>query len=222
MLPAEARWIARVVSELNIPEFRRRCRVLNLGSSTLKFRTVTQPHIDSIALNSFRERNCEIINVDLKPDTGVDVVADLLCQEGFERLKSLEADFVLCSNMLEHVVDPVLIAARISSLVRNGAFVIVTVPRSFPYHADPIDNRFRPAPSELARLFPLHDMIFGEEVAGSTYFETLAEEPGIIPRRIARTLLPLPNYKGWLGAIDCLKWSFRRYSATCLLLKKAL
>lgn len=220
MLLAEANWISKVVGEIDLHDCHRPFRVLNLGSSTSEFRTKVQPYIDSIALESFRIRNCEVLNVDLKIDDGVDIVADLLSREGFERLKSHDVDLVLCSNLLEHVQDPRLMACRLAALVREGAYLLVTVPCSFPYHADPIDNGFRPTTDELASLFPSCDLISGEEVYDTTYFGSLSAKPKVIPRRIARTLMPWPNFRGWLSAIDSLRWSFNRFSATCLLLQK--
>ena len=61
---------------------------------------------------------------------------------------------LLCCNVLEHVRDPGEFARRCAMLVRPGGVIVVTVPRSYPHHADPIDTLYRPTPEEAAALFP--------------------------------------------------------------------
>lgn len=45
-------------------------------------------------------------------------------------------------------------AANIAAIIPEGGFLIVSVPRVFPYHPNPIDNGFRPSTGDLKRLFP--------------------------------------------------------------------
>ena len=59
---------------------------------------------------------------------------------------------VFCNNVLEHVPDPALFAQRCFDLLPPGGRLVVTVPRSYPHHRDPIDTMFRPTPDEICAL----------------------------------------------------------------------
>src|SRR5207249_5025580 len=69
-------------------------------------------------------------------------------------LKGMHFRSLICSNLLEHVVNPGEIAAAATAAIAIGGLLLVSVPYRFPYHADPIDTMFRPSPVELAELFP--------------------------------------------------------------------
>jgi hypothetical protein len=61
------------------------------------------------------------------------------------------ADLTLCTSLLEQVPDRAAVIRNLHSMTRPGGHVIVTVPRRYPYHPDPIDTGFRQSPSRLAR-----------------------------------------------------------------------
>lgn len=114
--------------------------ILNIGSSTHRFRTVEQPFQATL----FAGRN--VTHVDAKQDTGVDVVYKV----GEGRLSKIVHGFfdvVLLSSVLEHVEDRDAVMRDVAAIVRN--LLIVTVPHVWPYHPDPIDNLYRPTPQEL-------------------------------------------------------------------------
>lgn len=127
--------------------------VLNIGSSTEMFRTVSKPYIERRLFEPLREAGFQVIHVDMKAGNGIDIVCRIDSKDGADRLLAIGAKSLLCSNMLEHVEDPVAVAATCASLVPVGAHILVTVPRSYPYHPDPIDTMFRPDLDEVARLF---------------------------------------------------------------------
>ncbi len=127
--------------------------VLNIGSSTEMFRTVSKPYIERRLFEPLREAGFQVIHVDMKAGKGIDIVCRIDSEDGADRLLAIGAKSLLCSNMLEHVEDPAAVAATCASLVPAGAHILVTVPRSYPYHPDPIDTMFRPDLDEVARLF---------------------------------------------------------------------
>ena len=137
MHKAEADWI---VSKLSTIDPAQLSPMLNIGSSTLEFRTKTQPWIDSALIKPLEARGIRIIHVDLKSAPGVDIVADLTTDEGFDALAKLGARSIMVCNVLEHVLDPRSFANRCANLVGPKGYVVVTVPHSYPHHRDPIDT----------------------------------------------------------------------------------
>ena len=159
MFKEEAVWIRDNLK--NLPLDGR--RVLNLGSSTLEFREKIQPHIYSDIILPIEQKGAKITHVDMKAAKGVDIVADLM-DVNFGQKFTKKYHLVLCTNMLEHVSDIDLAIKNISSIVVEGGFVLLTVPKRYPLHFDPIDNGFRPSPSELAARALKH--INGSIIAG--------------------------------------------------------
>jgi hypothetical protein len=165
MLTAEAKWVARVVTALPADAF----PLLNVGSQTREFRERDQPAIESQVFAPLRAAGRKVVHTDLREGNGIDVSGDLT-DEAFrtDLMLSHGIRSILCCNVLEHVSDPYLMAASLARLVdETGGHLIVTVPRSFPYHPDPIDTMFRPSTGDLARLVaPLVEVSSAEVRAG--------------------------------------------------------
>ena len=93
--------------------------------------------------------------------------------------------------MLEHLEMPPAVAAQnLLELVPVGGHLIVTVPKVYGYHPDPIDNRYRPAPDELAGLFQGHDVLQCTAVRGRSQIVEYARNKGLLGC-LTRLLLPL-------------------------------
>jgi SAM-dependent methyltransferase len=73
--------------------------------------------------------------------------ADLQAQECF--------DFLLCTEVLEHVGNLPAAFANMNRLLRTGGRVLITVPFVFPLHEEPYDF-WRPTPHALHRLAGEH------------------------------------------------------------------
>lgn len=219
MLPSEADWISAYFERQDNETIG---TVLNIGSSTAEFRTRKQSFIDERIFRPLARRGIPVIHSDIKEADGVDIVADIMNDEDLKRLRFLEAKTVLCSNMLEHVPSAPMMAERLASLVPPGGVILVTVPNSYPYHPDPIDTLLRPDTNELGKLFGQLEMIDGSIVNGPTESEELIKNPSLLPRRIARTLIPFPRFGIWLSALDRWRWLFRHHRATCIVLWKPL
>jgi len=151
MLLAEARWFSRQIAELDSATVYPMC---NLGSGTAEFREQVQPWIDRYLFAPARQRRQAVVHVDIQDASGVDLTGDLEDEAFLAKLAGMNFRSVFCSNLLEHVHDPKRMAARILQIVPPGGYLFVSVPRRFPYHADPIDTMFRPDPEELVGLFP--------------------------------------------------------------------
>jgi hypothetical protein len=218
--PTEARWIARQLGGFAPREI---SPLLNIGSSTREFREVRQPHIEAEIFAPLRAAGVEVIHTDLKPDAGVDIAGDLRDPQVQAVLRARRPRAVLTSNLLEHVTAPALLAEVIGALVEPGGILVVTVPRSYPYHADPIDTGFRPAPDELVALFPGFTLLRGDVVVDSTYAGELFGHGLAGLRRGARGLIAAVRRGGDTARAwrDRLRWMFRPFTTTCIVLRRS-
>jgi hypothetical protein len=90
--------------------------------------------------------------------------------------------------MLEHVRDRAAVTAACEEIVGPGGLILATVPSSFPYHADPIDTGYRPAPDELAAAFHGSEPLLTGEVEGRTYREEIAARGSWLGRELGDTI----------------------------------
>ena len=163
--------------------------LLNLGSSDARFREQARPHIDRLLIAPLRAAGIELVHSDLRPASGVDLPGDILDSAFAARLGAMGFRCVMLSNLLEHVRDPAAVAAACERIVGAGGRILASVPSDFPYHADPIDTFYRPAPAELAALFSRSRPLIVEEVVGETYAERLRARGATVAGELARTLL---------------------------------
>ncbi|MFN4299847.1 MAG: class I SAM-dependent methyltransferase [Thermaurantimonas sp.] len=147
MFKEEAHWIRTVLTGLQL----KGCTAVNLGASTAEFRKIVQPHIHQEVIEPLERRGVSITHVDIKKAEGVDIVADITSAD-FPRQICRQFDLALCTNMLEHVSDIPMVLRNVISVVKSGGYILLTVPRRYPLHFDPIDNGFRPTPNKLASL----------------------------------------------------------------------
>lgn len=122
--------------------------VLDIGSSTLAFRTVIQPHIDANVFSPLRRRGISPVHLDARAEPGVDIVADVTQLNGVNR----SFDVVLCTNLLEHVVDRATTLHNVKRVVAPSGLLLLTVPHRYRLHQDPIDTGFRPSAEALVEL----------------------------------------------------------------------
>ena len=147
---SEAAYIGARLQEIPVEQL---SPVLNLGSSNETFRTRTHPHVDREIFFPLVARGARVIHADMKADRGIDLVGDIYDAAFQEECRRLRPKTVVCCNILEHVVDPAEFARIVSALVPIDGYVVVSVPHSYPFHADPIDTLFRPSTSEIVDLF---------------------------------------------------------------------
>src|SRR6185312_15232812 len=188
MFKAEARWLYKQIAALPPEQV---SPMLNIGSSTRRFREVEQPWTSQELFAPLRASGVKVIHLDSREGDGIDVRADILNDADVPRLKALGAKSVLCCNILEHVEEPKRLAARCLEIVQPGGHVFVTVPFSYPNHRDPIDTMYRPWPDELEVLFAPARMLRGEILdAGESYRDKVKRRPWILLRHVFRAPIP--------------------------------
>src|SRR2546423_6135898 len=119
----------------------------------MSFRTQEQPWIDELIFAPARAAGRTVLHLDAKSDEGVDIVADLSDRHAISGLAARGFRSILCSNLLEHVVDRAQIARTLLEILPQGGYLLVSGPYRYPRHSDPFDSMFRPTPSELANVF---------------------------------------------------------------------
>jgi hypothetical protein len=217
MLPSEACWLRDALAAIPAAEL---SPLLNLGSSTALFRQVDQPYIDGEIFAPLRARGVAVIHCDLKQEQGVDLACDFLAAQVPPEIAAISPCAVFCTNMLEHVVSPPAAASRLADILPSGGLLFLTVPNSFPYHPDPMDNRFRPDIAALAALFPGWTVVTGQVVADESFAAVIRREPRWGLRNLLRSLVPWPRPGSWLSALHRWAWLFKPYKVTCLVLRK--
>jgi hypothetical protein len=216
MLKQEAEWLAQNIYSLNTNEV---FPLLNIGSSTKKFREETQPWINNYIFKPAREGEYPVIHLDIKKNEGVDIAGDLRNPDILQEIAKLNIKSVMCSNLLEHLSNREEICKIIYSILPIGGYLFLTVPCDYPYHPDPIDTMFRPDIDELKREFPALKMIDGEIVC-SKYNGTSLPFAIFAIAFILRLMLPMYKSHTWRDGIAKLPYLFKKVSATCIVLQK--
>ena len=196
--------------------------LLNLGSSTRKFREVTQPHIDAELFRPLEEAGVTVVHSDLKQADGVDLAGDILDPAVMSDLKSRGFRCVLISNLLEHVRNREAVAAACEEIVGTGGLILATVPSSFPFHADPIDTYYRPSPPELAALFKRSRVLLNEELITRTYRDDWKARGSVFWKELAKTvgwsLISFARPKSFASRAHRWLWYSRPYRVSIALL----
>ena len=147
--------------------------IVNLGSSTSEFVATHQPYIQVNVISNLKKIG-NVISVDIKNESGVDLIANFLSQDGQVLIKSKKPKLIMASNLLEHLPDPIQGLQKLIELVPTGSYLLLTGPTRYPFHPDPIDNKFRPTARKIQKLVGNEffvsnlDSIFGGSVLTCT------------------------------------------------------
>ena len=188
-----AAWTRAAVAGLDLPPG---SRALDIGSSTLHYRTIEQPHIEAQVLAPLRSRGVEIVHLDAKAAAGVDVVCDLDAAD--ERLAERlgEHRLVLLTSVLHYLRSPAHAVDLAARTLAPGGWLIAHHPASARRSYDPVDHMLRLSPSELSALFAQRglEMVRAESVRidDPRYYRGLWSRPSWVPVR-GRFWLPLPG-----------------------------
>lgn len=218
MLKEESIWIKNIINhyfkEVHFP-------LLNVGSSTNSFRTIVQPFINENIFFPLVSSGRRVIHSDIKNDEGVEMVGDLNDSNFREKLRNENIKSILCSNLLEHVQKRTILCKSMLDILQKGGLLIITVPKKFPYHKDPIDTMFRPGLKEIHDLFPGTSVLeYQEVIADDNYFKVLKGNLQYLFIMLCRWLMPFYKFHEWkYMVLDLLKMN-AHFSATCVLLKK--
>lgn len=217
----EARYLADSMAALGATKL---SPCVNIGSSTRAFREIRKPHIAGEFFAPLEREGLRFVHADMKLGDGIDIAGDLLNGKVQDRIRDVGARSILLTNVLEHVVDPGQLARICLSFVADGGYIVVSVPRSYPYHSDPIDTGYRPLPVEIAELFPGTVLRISMVLeAGSALDDWRAK--GALTRYAARRFVRLcmPFYKPrvWLHHAHELFWLWRPYLISVAILQKS-
>jgi hypothetical protein len=193
---------------------------LNLGSSTSEFIAQRQPYITTNVLQKLTKLG-SVVNVDIKNEVGVDLVLDFLNPSDLKQLIALNANVTLVSNLLEHIPDPEAGIRSLTKLVQKGNYLILTGPKQYPYHPDPIDNRFRPGKKQITKLLGKEfEIIKLDYVKGGTVLTATVDDSSLAYNWLFSQLTVKNLLKIRLSILKHLRNLITPASAFCLLAKK--
>lgn len=220
MRKQEAAWIGQKLSALGGHRV-----VLNLGSGSKRFREVSKPYIDRDIFHPLVRSGARVVHADLRSGEGIDVSGDLFDPSVQGRLRGLGPDTLLACNIMEHLPKDCRerFPAVLDAMLPPGGVLVITVPYSYPYHADPIDTLYRPSPEELCALFPDYQVLEACTIRSESYGdEFVAGGPSRMVRKVLRMFFPFVRPKRWLSHAHRMLWLFRPYRLTGVVLRKPL
>jgi len=151
VLLKESVWIKKEIASLLDEVQSEDLTVLNLGSSSMEFAVGQQPYIWKNVFLPLQTR-ARVINIDIRPEPGIDLVLDFMNPQDQQILKEIPANIIIVSNLLEHLTSARAGISALAELASPETYVILSGPRIFPFHADPIDNGFRPSKRQLREM----------------------------------------------------------------------
>ena len=131
---------------------------INIGAGDQRKLRVSKPWIYNELWRKLLELGVCVQHTDFKCFEGIDELLDLNDPDLEDRILDLcqnKRPLLFLCNVLEHLPPPVLekVIVDIPAILEKHKGVLVcSVPYHYPYHADPIDNGFRPSPALLERL----------------------------------------------------------------------
>lgn len=197
-LIAEAKWFGQKIQQMDGEEI---FPMLNIGSSTDRFRTVVQGWIDEYIFKPIREKGLQVVHMDRKKAFGVDVVGDLNDRGFLRKLSTMRFQSVFCSNLFEHIRNREEIAEILTSLIPEGGTIFISSPHRYPFHADPIGTGFRPDVNELVALFPDTRILSGEVVTCGNYWDYITKSPIKFLKTVARLCVPFYKPMVWYSHV---------------------
>ena len=195
--------------------------LLNVGSSTLEFRTQKQPYIDQNIFAPLRARGGKVFHLDIKDAPGVDIVGDLLHPDILAKLKNMQIRSIMIYNILEHVTNREEICHVLLKILPLGGYLFVTGPHNYPYHLDPIDTMFRPTIAEMHAHFPHTTIVDSAIIDGGNWRQwNVAERGRTLWRAIARLFFPFYRPVKWWELARQAPYIFKHITAFAVILRK--
>jgi SAM-dependent methyltransferase len=108
----------------------------------------------------FTDRGLVYEATDIREDVGIDFVGDFATLDLGKKYKT-----ILCTEMLEHVDDPVAVVENCRKHLVQGGYILITVPDIYPVHSAKDCWRFTECGTKnLCRKFePIEFGNFGKE-----------------------------------------------------------
>jgi len=226
MRKEEAEWIYESLQKhLLRNEIEKKLTVLNLGCGTKASREKSKPYIHKLTISPLLEGSHRVIHSDIIQADGVDLCGDIFEPEFIKELTLLKPDVIYFCNIFEHLPTEsrIKIPMILDQILNSNGYIIITTPKSYPYHADPIDTMYRPKPKELSDLFPGYEILESSEVNCGTYLDEIKAAPKVrILKKLLRLLFPFVRPKRWLSHAHRLIWIIKEYRMSCILIKKSI
>ena len=223
MRDAEAKYIRSLLEQISNGSL---SPCVNLGSSSAEFRQTVNPQIHDHVIHPLEKRGVRVVNVDLKEGSGVDIIGDVFDPGTQDSIADCRPRIILCCNMFEHVEDRERLADILDVILAEGAYLLVTVPYSFPLHMDPIDTYYRPSPAQIVSMFPRFEHVESKVVSCGSYLKDIlsSDTPREECLKLTKKILTLPYPffpKGaWIIRHHRLLWLLRSYKVSCVLMRK--
>ena len=153
------------------------------------------------------------------------MTGDILDPGVRERIRALRPKAILCSNVLEHVTDIDGFTSALEECLEPDGLIIVSGPQSYPFHADPIDNYFRPDPQGMADRFKQCEPEELHTITSSSYGAELAAMPvGKRMRFLIKSALRLPLFfykpQAYRNRFSRFLWLLRPYKVSVAKLRR--
>jgi hypothetical protein len=214
----ESKWLGERLARIPDDEL---FPLLNVGSSTLDFRTKVQPYIDRNIFDPLRRRCGKVYHLDIKESPGVDVAGDLLDPVFLESLSRMKVRSIMLSNLLEHVENRGELCETLLKILPVGGYLFVSGPHDYPYHADPIDTMFRPTVQEMAAHFPGTTIVDSAIIDSGNWRDWNSAERGRpLARALARLLIPFHRPGKWIELVRQTPYVFKHIKAFALVLRR--
>jgi SAM-dependent methyltransferase len=200
-------WIRAQLDQLELPP---ESRVVDVGSSTLDYRTVKQPHVETNVMAPLRARGAHIVHVDAKSEAGVDVVADVTAPDFDAATLGDPFDLVIVSGLLSVVTNVDRVIRVAAELVAPGGWLVAATPTAYRRTLDPIDNGWRPGAAELAdrlvRVGCLEIVVAeGVRIDDARYYRGVVSRSSQV--RVRALWVPLPGFTDRIRrALPGLRW----------------
>ena len=181
-----AAWTSTALAEIELPPG---SRALDVGSSTLHYRTVEQPHIEQQVMAPLRARGVEIVHLDAKD--GARGGRGLRPRHGRRAAggPSRRARARARASVLQALRDPGRPPTSPSSALAPGGHLSPTTRESARRTYDPVDYGLRMSPDELAGMFERRGLerVRAESVRidDPRYYRGLVSRPSWTPSRAA-------------------------------------
>lgn len=101
--------------------------------------------------------NSRIETLDIDPKSGATYIADL-CQDNSGLIPSEKFDYVICTEVLEHTLQPFDAVNEIERILKPGGLVFVSTPYNFRIHG-PLPDCWRFTEHGLRALFRKFEII---------------------------------------------------------------
>lgn len=222
MLKEESLWISEKIKEI-LPQ--NPFPAINIGSSTLKYRTVTQPFIQKNIFSLFNDEKNQVVHIDMKKEEGVDLVGDLYDEKFRENLKNMNPKLILCNNLLMYLDAKTRkkTAEILHEILAPGGYLIFTNSYIFPPAHDPIESYYRAAPQKMYKELFSGFIILDSSIINTeyNYYSFFKSNPKVLLIKFIRLFLPFYKSKEWWFLLKYYVFDLKKnYAASCLFLKK--